>query len=152
MNSSEITVAQYLITRLKEIGIDHLFGVPGDFVLGFFNQVLKSNLKYVGSNPATLKEAINEALLMLNKSQKPIVIGDVELIRFKLQNEFARFLRKTGFPYVIMMLGKTVLSEQHPQFIGLFQGERSRDYVKNRVESADCILQFGALLLTDNYF
>lgn len=26
------------MTRLKEIGVDHRFGVPGDFVLGFFNQ------------------------------------------------------------------------------------------------------------------
>ena len=49
MISSEITVAEYLLTRLKEIGVDHLFGVPGDFVLGFFNQVLKSDVKYVGT-------------------------------------------------------------------------------------------------------
>ena len=49
MINSEITVAEYLITRLKEIGVDHLFGVPGDFVLGFFNQVLKSDIKYVGT-------------------------------------------------------------------------------------------------------
>lgn len=49
MINSEITVAEYLLTRLKEIGVDHLFGVPGDFVLGFFNNVLKSDLKYVGT-------------------------------------------------------------------------------------------------------
>ena len=49
MKSSEFTVADCLITRLKEIGVDHLFGVQGDFVLGFFNQVLKSDLKYVGT-------------------------------------------------------------------------------------------------------
>ena len=49
MINSEITVAEYLLTRLKAIGVDHLFGVPGDFVLGFFNQVLKSDLKYVGT-------------------------------------------------------------------------------------------------------
>ena len=286
MTSSEITVAQYLLFRLKEIGVDHLFGVPGDFVLGFFNQVLKSGLMYVGTcnelnaayaadgyarirgigafastygvgelsaingvagafaervpvvvitgSPATINfrtrpllhhtlgdyqiplriyekitaastelvsaesapaeidrvlsaclshqqpvyisipsdmvmmkckppnafvfpmlgpsdqdalgEAIKEAVKMLNKAQKPVVIGDVELIRFKLQKEFAGFLDKTGFPYVTMMLGKTVLSEHHPQFIGLFEGERSRDYVRNRVESADCILQLGALM------
>src|ERR1035441_10276126 len=48
MENSEITVAQYLLSRLKEIGVDHLFGVPGDFVLGFFNQVLKSEVQYVG--------------------------------------------------------------------------------------------------------
>ena len=49
MASSEIAVAEYLLIRLKEIGVDHLFGVPGDFVLGFFNQVLKSDLEYVGT-------------------------------------------------------------------------------------------------------
>jgi hypothetical protein len=34
MKNSEITVAEYLLSRLKEIGVDHLFGVPGDFALG----------------------------------------------------------------------------------------------------------------------
>ncbi len=290
MRNSDITVADYLIYRLKEIGVDHLFGVPGDFVLGFFNQVLLSDLAYVGtcnelnaayaadgyarirgvgafsstygvgelsaingvagafaervplvvitgspstssfrnrpllhhtlgdyqiplriyekitaastelvsaemapaaidqvlsvclshqqpvyislpsdvvmmkcrpptdflfppdlgSDPDVLGEAINEAMDMLNRAQKPVVIGDVELIRFKLQKPFADFLDKTGLPYATMMLGKTVLSEQHPQFIGLYEGERSRDYVRNRVESADCILQLGALLTDFN--
>ncbi len=290
MISSEVTVAEYLLNRLKEIGVDHLFGVAGDFVLGFFNQVMKSDLKYVGTcnelnaayaadgyarirgigafsstygvgelsaingvagafaervpvvvitgSPAminfrtrpllhhtlgdyqiplrmyekitaastqlvsaetapaeidrvlsaclshqqpvyislpsdvvmmkcnrpnaflfptparsdqdALGEAIREALEMLCKARKPVVIGDVELIRFKLQKEFGDFLHKTGFPYVTMMLGKTVLSEQHPQFIGLFEGDRSRDYVRKRVESADCILQLGALLTDFN--
>lgn len=290
MASSEITVAEYLTTRLKEIGVDHLFGVPGDFVLGFLNQVLKSDVKYVGAcnelnaayaadgyarirgigafattygvgelsalngvagafaervpvvvitgSPAAvnfrtrpllhhtmgdyriplkmyekitaattqlasaetapaeidrvlsecllrhqpvyislpsdvvnmkcrrpeafvfpaaaasdkdaLGEAVREALAMLDKAQRPVVIGDVELIRYKLQKEFSGFLEKTGFPYATMMLGKTVLSEQHPQFIGLYEGDRSREYVRNRVESADCILQFGALLTDFN--
>ena len=286
MTNSEITVAEYLLLRLKELGVDHLFGVPGDFAMGFFNQVLKSGVKYVGtcnelnaayaadgyarvrgigafastygvgelsavngvagafaervavvaitgspaminfrtrpllhhtlgdyrvplkiyekitaastllsdagtapaeidrvlsacivrqqpvyiclpadvagikcrrpsafafpapagSDPASLGEALREALGMLEKARKPVVIGDVELIRFKLQKEFAGLLAGTGFPYVTMMLGKTVLSEQHPQFIGLFEGDRSRAYVRGRVESADCVLQLGALL------
>jgi TPP-dependent 2-oxoacid decarboxylase len=286
MINSEFTIAEYLLTRLKEIGVDHLFGVPGDFVLGFFNQVLKSDLQYVGTcnelnaayaadgyarirgigafastygvgelsavngvagafaervpvvvitgSPATanfrtrpllhhtlgdyqiplriyenitaastqlvsadtapaeidrvlsaclshkqpvyislpsdvvmmrckrpnaflfptpapsdqeaLGEAITEALEMLDTAQKPVVVAGVELIRFKLQQAFAGLLDKTGFPYVTMMLGKAVLSEHHSQFIGLFEGDRSRDYVRNRVESADCVLQLGALM------
>ena len=290
MKRSEITVAEYLLTRLKEIGVDHLFGVPGDFVLGFFNEVLKSEVKYVGtcnelnaayaadgyarirgigafastfgvgelsaingvagafaervpvvvitgspatinfrtrpllhhtlgdyqiplrmyekvtvasaqldsvatapaeidrvlsaclfhqqpvylslpadvvtkkcprpapflfptharSDPAALAEALKEALGLLNQAQKPVVIGDVELIRYKLQKEFAGFLDKTGLPYVTMMLGKTVLSEHHPQFIGLFEGERSRAYVRDRVGSADCILKLGTLMTDFN--
>ena len=290
MINSEITVAEYLLTRLKEIGVDHLFGVPGDFVLGFFNQVLKSGLKYVGtcnelnaayaadgyarirgigafsstygvgelsaingvagafaervpvvvitgspamihfrtrpllhhtlgdyqiplriyeritaastqldsaatapaeidrvlaaclshqqpvyislpadvvmmkcsrpnalllrtpvrSDPEALGEAIREAVRMLDQARTPVVIGDVELIRFKLQKDFAGLLDKTGFPYVTMMLGKTLLSEHHPQFMGLFEGDRSRDYVRNGIESADCLLKLGALMTDFN--
>jgi TPP-dependent 2-oxoacid decarboxylase len=291
MPDKQITVAEYLLIRLKEIGVDHLFGVPGDFVLGFFNQVLKSGIKYVGTcnelnaayaadgyarihgigafsstygvgelsavngvagafaervpvvvitgSPATvnfrtrpllhhtlgdyqipmriyekitaastqlvsaetapaeidrvlsaclslqqpvyislpsdvvmmkcsrpdafrfpmapghsdkdaLGEAVKEALGMLDNAKKPVVIGDVELIRFKLQKEFNGFLGKTGFPYATMMLGKAVLSERNKQFIGLFEGDRSREYVRNRVESADCILQLGALMTDFN--
>ena len=290
MNNTEITVGEYLLLRLKEIGVDHLFGVPGDFVMGFFNQVMKSDIKYIGTcnelnaayaadgyarikgigafastfgvgelsaingvagsfaervpvvvitgSPATinfrtrpllhhtlgdyqiplrmyekitvattqldnaeiapaeidrvllacikhqqpvyisipsdvvtmkckrpvsfhfpshpasdaesLAEAINESVNMIEKSKLPIVIGDVELIRYNLQNDFAALLDKTGFPYVTMMLGKTILSEQHPQFIGLFEGDRSREYVADRVESADCILKLGALMTDFN--
>jgi len=98
------------------------------------------------SDQEALGEAINEAVKMLIAAQKPVVIADVELLRFKLQKEFSGFLDKTGLPYVTMMLGKTLLSEQHPQFIGLFEGDRSRNYVKERVESADCILQLGTLM------
>jgi TPP-dependent 2-oxoacid decarboxylase len=47
--SAEFTVAAYLLARLKEIGVEHLFGVPGDFVLGFLNQALKSDLEYIGT-------------------------------------------------------------------------------------------------------
>src|SRR3990167_6076947 len=46
---SEITVAEYLVLRLKALGVDHLFGVPGDFVLGFLNQILTSELTYIGT-------------------------------------------------------------------------------------------------------
>jgi TPP-dependent 2-oxoacid decarboxylase len=49
MVNSNITIAEYLLTRLKEIGVAHIFGVPGDFVLGFFNQVLNSNVQYIGT-------------------------------------------------------------------------------------------------------
>jgi indolepyruvate decarboxylase len=102
------------------------------------------------SDQDALGEAIKEALGMLEKARKPIVIADGELIRFKLQKELAHLLERTGFPYATMMLGKAILSERHPQFIGLYEGDRSREYVRQRVESADCILQLGAMLTDFN--
>lgn len=44
-----MTVAQYLLTRLTELGIRHLFGVPGDFNLWFLEEALDHpGIEFVG--------------------------------------------------------------------------------------------------------
>ncbi|MGT2888592.1 alpha-keto acid decarboxylase family protein [Streptococcus didelphis] len=44
------TVGDYLLDRLKEIGIDHIFGVPGDYNLQFLDQITaRDDLKWVGN-------------------------------------------------------------------------------------------------------
>lgn len=50
-SDKSITVAQYLMLRLKEFGVDHFFGVPGDFILPFFMQheIDRHGLTYVGT-------------------------------------------------------------------------------------------------------
>lgn len=46
---SSYTVGDYLLTRLNEIGIDHLFGVPGDYNLQFLDHVIDHpRLAWVG--------------------------------------------------------------------------------------------------------
>ena len=41
------TVGAHLLRRLKELGCDHIFGIPGDFILPFFDQILASELELV---------------------------------------------------------------------------------------------------------
>ncbi|QZT37311.1 hypothetical protein K5X82_00105 [Halosquirtibacter xylanolyticus] len=36
----KITVSDYLLRRLKELNVNHLFGIPGDYVLPFFDRIL----------------------------------------------------------------------------------------------------------------
>ena len=40
-------VGAYLIERLRLLGLSHIFGVPGDYVLGFFKQLSDSALNLV---------------------------------------------------------------------------------------------------------
>jgi indolepyruvate decarboxylase len=48
--SDEFTVGDYLISRLAEIGIRHLFGVPGDYNLGFLDRVAShADIVWVGN-------------------------------------------------------------------------------------------------------
>ncbi|MFA8299075.1 MAG: alpha-keto acid decarboxylase family protein [Hyphomicrobiales bacterium] len=46
----KITVGDYLLKRLKEVGVDHIFGVPGDYNLGFLDQIVNyKDLKWIGN-------------------------------------------------------------------------------------------------------
>src|SRR5574344_210665 len=38
----KITIGDYLINRLKELGIKHIIGLPGDFNLQFLEQINKA--------------------------------------------------------------------------------------------------------------
>src|SRR6476661_8800 len=41
------TIGDYLIARLHALGVGHVFGIPGDYVLGFYDQLVASDLKVV---------------------------------------------------------------------------------------------------------
>lgn len=49
MTADTYTVSDYLIERLQDIGIEHAFGVPGDYNLDFMDRVMASSLKWVGN-------------------------------------------------------------------------------------------------------
>jgi TPP-dependent 2-oxoacid decarboxylase len=47
--TTDCTISRYLLQRLQEAGIRHLFGVPGDYVLDFLDEVIASPIKWVGT-------------------------------------------------------------------------------------------------------
>ena len=44
-----ISVSDYLLARLKSLGVDHIFGIPGDFVLPFFLAMGNSDISHVAT-------------------------------------------------------------------------------------------------------
>ncbi|MBU4365589.1 MAG: thiamine pyrophosphate-dependent enzyme [Kiritimatiellae bacterium] len=48
-NGLTCTLSRYLLHRLQEAGIGHLFGVPGDYVLDFLDAVIASPIQWVGT-------------------------------------------------------------------------------------------------------
>jgi TPP-dependent 2-oxoacid decarboxylase len=47
--SNEITINEYLVSRLLDAGLDHVFGVPGDYVLDLLDHLTKSPIKWIGT-------------------------------------------------------------------------------------------------------
>ena len=47
--AEEYTVSRYILKRLEQAGVGHLFGVPGDYVLDFLDEVMASPIRWVGT-------------------------------------------------------------------------------------------------------
>ena len=43
------TLSEYLFTRLRQLGVDSIFGLPGDFNLQLLDYVEPAGLKWVGN-------------------------------------------------------------------------------------------------------
>lgn len=98
------------------------------------------------SNPMTLAEAIDDATTMINSSEKPVIIAGVEMHRFGLGNQVVKFINKTNIPAAATILSKSVISELHPLYIGIYAGALGQDAVRRYVESSDCLVILGAMM------
>jgi indolepyruvate decarboxylase len=47
--AESMTVGKYLIHRLRERGLKHVFGIPGDYVLNFYDMLSRSPLRVIGT-------------------------------------------------------------------------------------------------------
>ena len=102
------------------------------------------------SDPLVLAEALSEATALLNAAQQPVILADVEVHRFGLQEELLKLAEKTGIPVAATILGKSVLAEQHPLYLGVYEGAMGRDDVREYVEKSDCVLMLGAFMTDIN--
>ena len=102
------------------------------------------------SDPQALQEALDEAAAMLRAAKKPVILAGVEIHRFGLQRELVRLVERSGYPVAATLLGKSVISERHPNYLGVYEGAMGREATRRRVESADCVLILGAFMTDVN--
>src|SRR6058998_1625066 len=98
------------------------------------------------SEPKALRAALAEAVEMMNCAKKPVILADVEVHRFGLQDSLLRLAEKTNMPVAATIMGKSVIGEQHPFYMGVYEGAMGRDDVRRYVETSDCVILLGAFM------
>jgi len=98
------------------------------------------------ADPATLAEALSEAVQMLNTADNPILLLGVEIHRFALQDKLIQFIGKSGIPFATTIMGKSVVNEELPGFVGVYAGTLSNEMTRAAVEQSDCVLNLGAMM------
>ena len=98
------------------------------------------------SDPNALREAITEASSMICEAKRPVIIAGEEIHRFGLQDKLLALIDKTQIPVAATILSKSVISELHPLFIGIYEGAVGQEKARQYVESSDCLIILGATL------
>jgi len=106
--------------------------------------------KALVSDPAVLAEAIREAVARIEAAERPVIVAGVELHRYGLQAETLALAENAGIPLAASMLAKSVISEVHPLYIGLYEGAMGRAEVSRFVEDSDCVILLGTMLTDVN--
>lgn len=102
------------------------------------------------SDPQALTEAVSEAVQLVEKAEKPVILAGVELHRFHLQEELVALAEHTQIPVAATMLGKSVIRETHPLYVGLYEGAIGREEVTKFVEESDLVLLLGTFMTDIN--
>lgn len=97
-------------------------------------------------DPDTLAEAVDEALAMLNAAASPVILAGVEVHRFGVQDALLEFIERARIPFATTIMGKSVVAESAPGFVGVYAGSLSVDSVRHAVEDSDCVLNLGAMI------
>jgi TPP-dependent 2-oxoacid decarboxylase len=93
-----------------------------------------------------LREATIEASNMISAAKRPVIIAGEEIHRFELQDKLSALIDKTRIPVAATILSKSVISELHPLFIGIYEGAVGQEKARQYVESSDCLIILGATL------
>lgn len=104
----------------------------------------------VVSDPAVLSEAVADAAAWISRAQKPCIVAGIEIHRFGLQEELLKLAEGSKIGIAATMLGKSVISEYHPLYVGLYEGALGRDEVTQFVEESDCVLLLGTFMTDIN--
>jgi indolepyruvate decarboxylase len=120
--------------------------IPRDMVYKIVKGPQKCNVPDFIINPNAMKEVLDETANIINNAKNPVVVAGVEIQRFGLQNYLLEFLNKTSIPVVSTPLSKSVLSENHPLYLGVYEGAVGYQNIRQYVEHSDCILILGSFI------
>jgi indolepyruvate decarboxylase len=102
------------------------------------------------SDKQALKEAVDDAARLINAAENPVIIAGIEIHRFGLREEVIRLAERNQIPMCATLLGKSVVSERHPLYLGVYEGAMGRESVRRYVEESDCVVLLGTFMTDIN--
>ena len=96
----------------------------------------------VSRRPSADPKAVRAAVEALENAKSPGLVIGAGANRTMTGRMLLQFIEKTGIPFLTTQLGKGVIDERHPKFLGC-AALSAGDFVHRAVEASDCIVNVG---------
>jgi acetolactate synthase-1/2/3 large subunit len=96
----------------------------------------------IARRPSAEEKAVRAAVKQIEAAKSPILVIGAGANRKLTGRMLLQFIEKTGIPFVTTQLGKGVIDECHPLFLGC-AALSAGDFVHRAVEAADLIINVG---------
>ncbi len=96
----------------------------------------------VARRPSAEPKAVRMAVKALEAAKNPVLVIGAGANRKLTGRMLAQFIEKTGIPFVTTQMGKGVIDERHPLFLGC-AALSAGDFCHRAIEDADCIVNIG---------
>jgi indolepyruvate decarboxylase len=101
--------------------------------------------------PEALAECADEILARIAAASSPVLVVDVEIRRYGIEQQVAALARKLGLPVVTTFMGRGLLEAAGDVVAGTYLGVAGDPAVTKLVEDADLVLLFGVILSDTNF-
>lgn len=101
------------------------------------------------SDKNSLNNFISNVKSLMSNSKKQMILADFEVNRYNLNKELQEFVEASNLPVSSLAMGKGVIDETHPNFVGVYSGSLSNENITNLVKSCDLAFLIG-IKLTDS--
>jgi acetolactate synthase I/II/III large subunit len=154
-----ITKHNYLVTRASEIAevVREAFyiarsGRPGPVLIDICKNaqveqtefVYPKEVKLQGYQPVSHapKDSLDEAVKLIEKAQKPIILCGHGVLMSKAEEVLMNFAVKTQTPVASTLLGLGAFPASHPLSLGMM-GMHGEVHTNSAIQNSDLILAFG---------
>lgn len=99
-----------------------------------------------------IAEIVERTASRLEAAQDPIVLLGSELMRMNMVDQAIAFVEQQQLPFFTTMLSKSIVSEDHPLFQGVYDSDLAPSDITSSVESADLVISFGCIFGIDHRY
>jgi indolepyruvate decarboxylase len=103
------------------------------------------------AHPEALAEAAGEVLHRLRAAEQPVILVDVEIRRYGVEERVARLAAALGVPVVTTFMGRGLLSAHAGLVQGTYLGAAGQPAITRLVEGSDGLLLLGVILSDTNF-